>query len=226
MSRNASPRAGEGVAAIGATVVAFGVLATLVTVGALSALDQYAVDHWMPNFEPSSGSGSGSLAHQFYPHLGSPLQVFCNLWTFPASAFVSGTVIAGCCVVLVRRGQRVGALTAAGAWIAANVAEVVGKLVLHRPALHTVEAGMRVSFDNFGHSFPSGHALRAVVTATVLASVWRRAAGPALVWTAVALAALVVGAAHTPSDVFGGVSLALLTLLVARTFLRTRAVAA
>ena len=226
MSRIAIPRPVEGVAAIGATAVAFAVLATLVAVGALAAIDQYAVDHWMPNFELSSGSHSRSLAHQFYPHLGPPLQVFCNLWTFPASAFVSGAVVAACCMALVRRGQPAAGLTWGGAWITANVTEVIGKLVVHRPPLHAVEAGMRASFDSFGHSFPSGHALRAVLTATVLVTVWKRAARPALLWTAVALAALVVSAAHTPSDVLGGVLLALLTILVARTFLRTRAVAA
>jgi membrane-associated phospholipid phosphatase len=203
-------------ATIGATAAAFAALGALVVTGALSGIDQYAVDHWMPNFEPSNGSGAGSLAHQFYPHLGSPLQAFCNLWTFPASAFVSGVAIISCCVALVRRGRRDAALAWGGAWLAANLAELVAKHFLHRPVLHAIEAGMRVPFDSFGHSFPSGHALRATVTAFALATVWRRAALPALFWTAVVLPALVIGAAHTPSDVVGGVLLALLVALTAR----------
>ena len=226
MSRGAIPRATEGVAAIAATVVAFAVLAGLVMAGSLSAIDQYAVDHWMPNFQPSSGSTSGSLAHQFYPHLGSPLEAFCNLWTFPASPVVSGALVALCCVVLVRRGLPAAGLTWGGAWVAGNLAEVVGKHFLYRPALHAVVNGMRVSFGSFAHSFPSGHALRAVITAAVLATVWKRAALPALLWALVALPALVVAAAHTPSDIVGGVLVAVLAILTARAFLRERVSAA
>lgn len=225
MSRSAVLRTTEGAGAIGAAV-SLVVLAALVVAGTVSAIDQYAVDHWMPNFEPSSGSTSVSIAHQFYPRLGTPLQAFCNLWTFPASAFVSGAVLALCCVALIRREQRAAALTWGAAWVAANVAEVVGKHFLHRPALHAVEAGVRVSFDGFGHSFPSGHALRTVLTAALLATVWKRAARPAVLWVALAAVALVVSAAHTPSDVLGGMLLALLVVLAVRTFLRSRVAAA
>ena len=216
MSQSAIPRAAEDVAAIVAATVAFLVLAGLVVAGSLSAVDQYAIDHWMTDVERSSGSSSVSIAHQFYPHLGTPLQVFCNLWTFPASAFISGALLALCCVARVRRGQRVAALTWGGGWLAANVVEVIAKHILHRPTLHAVEAGVRVSFDGFSHAFPSGHALRAVLTATLLVAVWRRAARPAVLWAAIALVALVVSAAHTPSDVLGGVLLALPIVFAAR----------
>ena len=79
MSRIAVPRAAEGLAAIGATAVALGLLAALVVAGALSGVDQYAVDHWMPQFEPSEGSESPGLVHALLPDLGTPLQAFCNL---------------------------------------------------------------------------------------------------------------------------------------------------
>src|SRR5438552_2068189 len=127
MSRGAVRPAAEDVVAIGATAVAFGALAALVAAGSVARVDEYAVDHWMPNFEPSNGSESSGLAHQFYPHLGSPLQAFCNLWTFPASAFVSAAVLAVCTVALIRRGRRSAALAWGAGWIAANVAEVVLK---------------------------------------------------------------------------------------------------
>jgi membrane-associated phospholipid phosphatase len=213
-------------AAIAATVAAFAVLATLVVTGALQAVDQYAVDHWMANFEPSSGSIWGSLSHQFYPHLGSPLQVFCNLWTFPASVFVTGVVLVTCCVALVRRGQRAAALAWFVAWLAANFVEVVGKLVLHRPALHAIDAGMRVWFSGFSHSFPSGHALRATLTAALLATVWKRATLPAFAWTVVVFPTLVVGAAHTPTDIVGGALVALIAILSVRAYLGARVVTA
>jgi membrane-associated phospholipid phosphatase len=223
--RSAVSRAAGGIEAIGATAVALAVLATLVVAGGLSSIDQYAVDHWMPDFEPSGDAELVNWDHQFYPELGDPLQAFCNVWTFPASAFVSGVVLAVCCVAFVRRGQPRAALAWAAAWTAANVVELILKLALHKPALNALEDGVRVSFDNFSHSFPSGHALRAVMTAALLAMVWRVAARPALVWTAVALPALVYSAAHTPSDVLGGALLGLLAALSARTLIRTRAVA-
>jgi membrane-associated phospholipid phosphatase len=226
MSRSPVPQSADGRVAIGVTAVAFVILAVLVWVGALAPIDQYAVDHWMPSFQPSNGSTTSDLAHQFYPHLGNSLQAFCNLWTFPASGVISGALVAVGCGVLARRGQPAAGLAWAAAWVVANLAEVVGKHFLHRPALHAMLNGMRVSFGSFDHSFPSGHALRAVVTATVLATVWRRAALPALLWTLVTLPALVVGAAHTPSDVVGGVLVALLVILPARAYVRDRAAVA
>jgi membrane-associated phospholipid phosphatase len=226
VSRGEPSGAAGGIAAIGATAVGFGLLAWLVTTGSLSGADQYAVDHWMADFQPSSGASSTSLVHEFYPHLGSPLEAFCNLWTFPASPVVSGVVVACCCAAFVRRGVPAAGLAWGGAWLAGNLVEVIGKHVLQRPALHALVGGMRVSFDSFGHSFPSGHALRAVITAAVLATIWKRAALPALVWTLIALPALVVAAAHTPSDVVGGVLVALVAVLSVRALLRQPVVAA
>jgi membrane-associated phospholipid phosphatase len=201
---------------------ALAALAALVTAGTLATIDQYAINHWMPDFQPSSGLGGTTIAGQLYPHLGSPLNAFCNLWTFPASPFCSGLLVAICCVALVRRGRPVAAAAWAGAWVVGNLAEEAGKHFLHRPPLHALVHGMRVSFDGFGHSFPSGHAIRAVITAAVVVAVWRRFALPALVWTLVALVALVVGAFHTPSDVVGGVLVALLTIRGAQAVVRER----
>ena len=226
MIRNTVPRAALSVEATVAVAVGLAILATLVVSGALSPVDQYAVDHWMPYLDPSGGSKSLNLVHQLYPHVGSPLQTFCNVWTFPASIFVSAAAIGVCCVVLARRGHRTAAVAWLGAWFVANAVEVAGKSVLHRPALHVLDAGSRVSFNSFVHSFPSGHALRAVLTAAVIVTVWRSAAWPALAWVAVVAIALVVNAAHTPSDVLGGVLLGLLVVLVTRAVLHARVEAA
>ena len=219
MSRDTTSRAGAELAATAAVTVALAVLAVLVVAGGLTAVDQYAVDHWMPHLDPWGGSSPASIDAQFYPHLGSPLQTFCNVWTFPASVPVSGALVGLCCLVLARRGQRAAGLTWVCAWIAANAVEVVGKRVLHRPALHAHHAGSLVSFGSFEHSFPSGHAARGLVAAVMLVTVWRRAAWPAATWAVIALPALVVNAGHTPSDVGGGALLALLTLLLTRRIL-------
>jgi membrane-associated phospholipid phosphatase len=100
--------------------------------------------------------------------------------------------------------------------VLANAAELVGKSVIERPVLHLG----RVPLHTFDTSFPSGHALRACLAAALVVAVARRAAWPVLLWVAVALPALVVTAAHTPSDVVGGVLLAALAVLAVRASLQ------
>ena len=73
---------------------------------------------------------------------------------------------------------------------------------------------------SFAHSFPSGHAIRALLLVALVASLWRWALWPALLWALVALPALVVNAAHVPSDVIGGVIVALLAVLSAQTLIK------
>src|SRR5439155_19622479 len=123
--------------------------------------------------------------HQLYPHLGSPLEAFCNAWTFPGSVLLSGALLVACCVVLARRGRKTAALVWASAWLLANAAELLGKSMLHRPTLHLTTAGATVPLPSFDNSFPSGHAVRAVVIAALLAAVWRRTGRPALAWVLV-----------------------------------------
>jgi membrane-associated phospholipid phosphatase len=206
-------------AALAALVAAFASLAALVETGALTSLDQYAVDHWMSHLEP--GNTSASFHVELYPKLGRPLQAFCNIWTYPAAPLVSSLIALGCCVVLVRRGRHRAALAWAGAWVLANAVEVVGKNAVTRPTLHAQAFPLR-SFDS---SFPSGHALRALLLAALLASVWRRTALPLLAWVVVALPALVVNDEHTPTDVIGSALLASFVVLAVHSWLRTRPVA-
>jgi membrane-associated phospholipid phosphatase len=178
----------------------------------------------MPHLRSGSGGSAWVISsHQLYPNLGRPLEAFCHVWTFPGSVLLSGALLVACCVVLVRRGRKTAALAWASAWLLANAAEVLGKSALHRPTLHMTTAGATLPLPSFDNSFPSGHAVRAVVITALLAAVWRRAGWPALAWALVALPALVVGAAHTPSDVLGGALLAFLAVLGARIRLQTQA---
>jgi membrane-associated phospholipid phosphatase len=208
------PRAG--ILAV-AAAAAFAALAGLVAAGAAAPLDQYAVDHWMPHLRPSAGAGSSSLvsSHVFVPDFGGPLETFCNLWTLPASVVLSTALVGACCVVLVRRRERRAALAWAAAWLAANAVELLGKSLLDRPSLHLGLAPEHL----FDDSFPSGHALRAILAVAVLASVRRGLALPGITWVAVALPALVVSTAHTPSDVLGGLLLAAAAVLATRAWL-------
>jgi membrane-associated phospholipid phosphatase len=212
--------AGRGaVAALAAAAAGFAALAVVVVVGGAARIDQYAVDNWMP----SLGKGDDDTAmlswSQLYPHLGSPLQAIYNLWTFPASPLVSTLVIAAGCWTLARRGRRDAALAWAVAWVLANAVEVFGKSVLTRPALHVADG----AYHGFDSSFPSGHALRAVLLAACVATVWPRLTRPAVVWAALVLPALVLNGAHTPSDVLGGALLAVAVAAAVDVWLGSRA---
>jgi membrane-associated phospholipid phosphatase len=128
------------------------------------------------------------------------------LWTYPASPFISGLIVLICAWRLPRR---VG-VAAIALWVAANAIELIGKLVVTRPS---------VGQPGFSDSFPSGHTVRAFVTAAVLAWTWRRAGTPAFVWAAGVACALVAIGDHVPTDVIGGALLA--AFLVALTASRT-----
>ena len=196
------------VVATGIAAGLFALSAALVTTGAFGSLDQYAVDHWMHHLAPGGGSSS-SFASELHPTFGSPLQVFCNLWTYPAAPVPASIVVLACCGVLFRRGLRRSAFAWAIAWLVANGVELVGKSVLERPMLHLG----RVPLHTFDNSFPSGHTLRAVLAGVLVVTLWRRTLWPAVLWIVIAIAALVVNSAHTPSDVLGGVLVAALAVL-------------
>jgi membrane-associated phospholipid phosphatase len=206
-------------AALAAAAAGFVAVAVVVVAGGAARIDQYAVDHWMPSLHAGADDAAMLSWGQLYPHLGAPLQVLCNLWTFPASPLASSLVVAAGCRTLARRGRRDAALAWAVAFVLANAVEVIAKSLLTRPALHA-DGGAYRGFDS---SFPSGHALRAVLVAALVAAVWPRFAWPAVAWAALVLPALVLNGAHTPSDVLGGALLAVLAAAAADTWLGSRA---
>jgi membrane-associated phospholipid phosphatase len=198
--------------------VGFGVVAWLVVAGKLQWLDEYAVDHWMPGFAPTPSASGIELRGVWrpFPLDATPLQKALDLWTYPGSVLVSGIVVAAAYVAFRRRGHaRLGAIWVA-AWLAANAVEYVGKRVLDRPALHWMHDGVRVAIPSFHSSFPSGHTIRALFVAVLVAVFWRRLRWGALVWFLLALAFLVVAADHTPSDVLGGLLIGSALVLVVR----------
>ncbi|HZQ03258.1 MAG TPA: phosphatase PAP2 family protein [Gaiellaceae bacterium] len=201
-------------AAAAAAASAFALLATLVVTGELTGVDQYAVDHWMPEVEPGASSSSALGSIQLYPKPGSALHAFSNFWTYPASPICSTLLLLAGCLLLYRRGRRSAAFAWPVVWVAANAVELLGKSALGRPPLHLGPAPLH----GFDSSFPSGHTVRAVLLTVVLASLWRRAAPAALGWLVVALLVLVVNADHTPTDVGGGVLLALTATFAVRGF--------
>jgi membrane-associated phospholipid phosphatase len=166
-----------------------------VWIGACTRLDRYAVHHWMPwsHFGPHRLI---EVASVFRPQTESTFGgTLVALWTYPASPFISGLIVLACAWKL---GGRRG-VVAIGLWIVGNAIELIGKLVVARPSLG--EPG-------FSDSFPSGHTLRAFVTAAILAWTWRRAGTPAFVWAVGVACALVAIGDHVPTDVLGGALLA------------------
>jgi membrane-associated phospholipid phosphatase len=209
--------------AIAATAAALAVLTALMLGGVLTGLDEWGLDHVMPALDPRArANGIVSLNSIWRPF---PLDVpwwqkLLDLYTYPASVLVSGLLVSIGCVVLVRRGRRLPALVWLGAWLAGSGIEVIGKHVLTRPSLFWTNGRIRLHVVPYANSYPSGHTVRAVVVAAMIAYVWRRAREPVAVWLAFVPVCLVIAAAHTITDVIGGLLLGALIVLVAHAMIR------
>ena len=189
-------------------------LAALVATGALNGLDQWSIDHLMPAV-PGNRAGPSSaeaLIPLYHASGETALGIVANIVTLPAQALVSSALAAVCCVVLWRRGQRHAALVWAGAWILANAIEVLGKATLTRPPLHA-QGHHLPAFDS---SFPSGHTLRGVLLVALVSATWPSTRRWLIVWAAATLVLLELDALHVPTDIAGGLLLALLAILGAR----------
>ena len=208
--------------AIAITAAALAVLTVLVVSGALTRIDDWAIDHVMPALDPYSHGGIVHLAGLWRPF---PLDAvwwdkLLDVYLYPASFLVSALAVAALCTVLARRGARVPAIVWLGAWLGANVAELVGKLGLERPDVHWSNGARPIHVASFDHSYPSGHSARAVVLAALVAYAYPRARYVAAGWVVFVPAALVVAGDHTVSDVVGGTLLGLLIVLLAHAIIR------
>ena len=193
-----------GIGALAASL-AFAVLAALVASGELDAVDRFAVDHLMPNRSAYHSrisllaSALSYRGHNF--HAGGVIRL-------PASLLLSTLLIATTSAYLWRRGRSREATMWATVFVAALLVEELCKLTITRPALFRDFRGEPVHLTGFDSSFPSGHAVRALVLAAAVASIWRRL-GPLLaVWLVAVALTLSVDGIHTPSDIVGGFLLA------------------
>jgi membrane-associated phospholipid phosphatase len=209
--------------AIATTLVALALLTALVLGGVLTGPDEWGLDHVMPALNPTSPGNGIVTSHGLWRPFSLDIpwwQQELDLYTYPGSVLVSGLVLVIACAVLVRRGQRWPALAWAGAWCAGSAIELVGKYVLTRPSLYWTDGRARLHVAPFDNSYPSGHTVRSIVIAAIIAYVWPRARPPVAVWLAFVPACLVIVAAHTITDVIGGLLLGALIVLVAQAMIR------
>ena len=181
-----------------ALAAAFAALAGLVAAGSANGVDRWAIDHAMPGAH--FGAHKQTIAEALVPLLhvrwNGALHILAELVTLPAAFLPSLLLVA---VVVWRTKTYAWALL----WIAGNVVEELCKATLTRPALF--HHGLHIAaFDN---SYPSGHTIRAVLLAVMIP-----VARP---WAVAAIVLLDVGGFHVPSDIAGGLLLAL-ALLAAR----------
>lgn len=170
----------------------FAALAVLVSAGACTGLDQWAVDRLMPGavFTSSEAGLAEALIPLYHTQWDNPYSVAANVVTLPASFVVSLVLVA-------LRSRRLAVLL-----VAATAVETLCKHVLTRPEL---DAGHLTAFDA---SFPSGHTIRTVILAGAFAHPLTA------LWAVCAIVLLQLAGWHTPTDILGGVLLGLLALLL------------
>jgi membrane-associated phospholipid phosphatase len=212
-----------------ALAAAYATLAVLVSAGTLNGLDQWSIDHIMPGL--GDGSTKPSLTAAAVPLLhaswATGLAVVSNVVTLPAQALVASMIAGACCLVLWRRDHRregawagrTVALACGLTWLVGNGIELLCKSTLSRPLLH----GNGHALVAFQSSFPSGHTLRAVLLAAIVAAAWPPARIWVAAWAAATLVLLELDGFHVPSDIVGGLLLALLLALLVGSGLSIRA---
>jgi membrane-associated phospholipid phosphatase len=194
-------------------------LAGLVASGALTGLDQWAVEHTMPfaggsSARPTLLESVVPLLHaQFHP-LGAGI---AQIVTLPGQAVISFLLV-------VAAAWKLRNATWIAVWVAAVAVELLVRHTLTRPALYRHGAHL-VAFDT---SWPSGHALRCAIVATAIAAAWPQLRVLLIAWLAACAALLELAGFHTPTDIAGGVLLALVAVAGAAVleesgFLRRRA---
>jgi membrane-associated phospholipid phosphatase len=173
--------------------LSFAALAVLVSTGACTGLDQWAVDRLMPGavFTSTEAGLAEALIPLYHTQWDNAYSVAANVVTLPAS-FVVSLVLVG------RRSRRLAVLL-----VAATAVETLCKHVLTRPEL---DAGMHITA--FDASFPSGHTIRTVIVAGAFAHPLTA------LWAVCAIVLLQLAGWHTPTDILGGVLLGLLALLL------------
>lgn len=191
---------------------AFGVLGALVVDNAqVHGLDQWSVDHLMPGLSRRAGAlkfvGDTSVNVGGREH--SLVRVAARVVTEPASAWPSVVLVVLLATVAWRRGSVRVAVVWLLAFGVAGATELLLKGDLTRPPLTFRTDVGTYPVAGFDSSYPSGHAVRALLLAAFAAAIWPAPKAALAGWVFVSGALLVLGGFHTPTDVVGGLLLGL-----------------
>jgi len=182
------------------------ILAVLVDVGALTHIDQWAVDHAMPL--AGGGSSAPTTLESIVPLLHAPFHPIgvgvAEVVLLPGQVILSLLLVLAAAWRLWRRGRIEAAVCWTAAWFVAVAVELVFRHTLTREPLYRDGVHL-VGFDS---SWPSGHALRCALVAGALATAWPRLRIPLAIWLAAVIVLLEVAGLHTPTDIVGGLLLA------------------
>jgi PAP2 superfamily len=190
-------------------------LGTAVSMGATKAIDSYSVANLTPwracPYHPQSSIDQliaplpAAFCHSAPPRY-SPPRAGRVAFGLAATAAPLPAIIAlvalVCLLGSVKRGRTVAVgLCALGG---ATIAEVIGKLVVTRPAPTRTIHGHSVLL-NIAHSFPCGHTIRACVITYVVTAMRPAWSVAVFVWFFAVNVALVATSGHTLTDIAGGV---------------------
>jgi len=134
------------------------------------------------------------LYHASFHPLGAAI---AQIVTLPGQAVISF-------VLVLAAARRLRTLIWPGAWLAAVAVEVGFHRALTRPALYRDGVHL-VAFDT---SWPSGHGLRCALVAAAVGAAWPRLRILLAIWLAAAVVLLELAGFHTPTDIVGGLLLA------------------
>jgi membrane-associated phospholipid phosphatase len=185
---------------------AFIVLTAAVGTGLLRPVDRFAVNHLQPLSDTSVAS---TVAPSEPPRALRPvlhgersLPVSAAAIAFaPADSLPALVIVAAAGLVLWRRGRP----RAAAAWIVAFIAGLAieggGKLLIDQIQFSPSSTIVGVTLRG---SYPSGHTIRSVIVAALVATMWPRSRLWAIAWVLYVTCLLEVGGLHVPTDIAGG----------------------
>jgi membrane-associated phospholipid phosphatase len=159
---------------------------------------------------PLAGSPSGppTPLESVVPLLHAPFHplgiAVTEIVTLPGQVVMSFLLVVAAAWRLWTRGRVEAAACWTAAWLVAVALEVVFRHTLTREPLHR----HGVHLVGFDASWPSGHALRCALVAGALAASWPRLRIPLGIWLVAVVVLLELAGFHTPTDLFGGLLLA------------------
>lgn len=193
--------------------MAFAALAALVATGAATGVDRWAVVHAMPfagapGPAPTWADSILPLLHVSFHPLGHAV---AEIVTLPGQVVISFLLVAAASRHLWQRGRVEAAAFWLAAWFLAVAVEIVFRHTLTRPPLYHDGVHI-VAFDD---SWPSGHTLRAGIAAAALAVAWPRLRPLLAAWLVAVIVLLELAGFHTPTDILGGLLLAIVAAAAA-----------